>query len=191
MAFAEVGLINGPAAAPLLSPPHATVPVLEGAVIQWTPTINTGIYAGGDSLGEGFIVSGIVVPDRFKNAILDDITAFDINLWLFNAAPTAPTNNAAVNCSAADIAKLIGGPLQLPKEVFVSPNAPTVSPATSKSYGQDSKLGRKIRIIGGQLWGILQIAAGTPTFTDVDRLRLQVLLSFKASDNISSDAGGT
>lgn len=85
------------------------------ASVAVTPTINTAAYASGDVLGALMTFEGLTgtggenTLQLFELNVLDiDAQQADIDLFVFNANPTASTftNNAAFSINNADLPKL-------------------------------------------------------------------------------------
>jgi len=129
-------------------------------VVSVTPTLDTSIYASGDSLhttvlsfanavrvtgGSGY-VDKLVVVDK-------DLQSIAGELWLFSASVTPAAANAAHSISDADAALCVG----------VIPFGPYYASAlNSVSVSKDIRL--PFTVAATTLFGIL-VTRGTPTYT--------------------------
>jgi hypothetical protein len=145
------------------------------------PTVTTGsAYTAGDCVG-GLQTIGSTPSNSAKgppieqgglSLILQSALMVDLdgqnkamNVWLFNAAPSTPTDKTAYSPSVADMKKLIGL-LQFPAASYVTIN--------SKGVCQLVNQGLVIKPTAQQIYAVIQTgASGTPTFTNGIQLKLQ------------------
>ena len=150
-------------------------PVAAPAMLRATasPVVTTGsAYAAGNAVGgllvfaglarvagQGLVLQTALLRDRSGNA-----AAYD--LFLFDGAPAAPADKAAVALSAADLAKCIA---------VVPLAGAALGAAAGMGVIAAGGLGLACRLASGTtLWGIL-VTRGTPTFAGAADLALDLV----------------
>lgn len=132
-------------------------------IVAPTVTVDTAIFASGDSIG-GKITLTDTMDVSGGSAILDSILIVDAGnqkpvgkFYFFNSDPSASTltNNAAAVIHANDLAKLLG------VVDFASGDWHTTD---SKGFGQKTGLGLSIKASGSKNLYCAYITTGTPTF---------------------------
>ena len=169
-------------------------------VLQVTPTITAGAYAAGhligfaagagnglfsfanavpllqDTAGGGQIIAGA----RVKNVLVvdKDSQSSALELWLFNANPTATTftDGSTLTVNSADLAKLIGI-LSIPSTAYAAvANCSQASIEARSPIGDPYPGGLDIQLTTQTLYAAL-ICRGTPTYTTTSSLILSLLLN--------------
>jgi hypothetical protein len=149
-------------------------------VFPKTPPINTVQYTAGDVVGGLMNFSQAAGP--FSNAVIQSITVKDkanqkaaLTLLFFREAPTGiPVNNAALDITSADMAKLIGkvNVAASDYETLDSQAVATVYPGLVVSGHADTGLATDASNIGN-LW-MVAVTTGTPTYTAADDLSFEL-----------------
>lgn len=137
------------------------------------PVIDTNIYADGDAMG-GLLTLSDVLRDSMLSGRIESITVIDqakqssaLEIYFFNSAVTAGTNNVAYNPSDADIAECLG----VVKVVAADYNATAnQSVATLKPELSFQKTA------GNDLYAQV-VCGGTPTYGAATELILKVVVT--------------
>jgi len=138
------------------------------ANIAVTPTVSTSpAYSSGDAVGGLQVLTGAIRLNA-GTSLLRSITITDkgnqkvaFDIIFFNAAPTAPTDNAAYATLGTDIAKVVGRVRIL-----------TTDYDTVNSIGLASQLNIGLVMASGatqNLWAIV-VTTGTPTYASTTDL---------------------
>lgn len=143
-----------------------------------TPTITSGAaYSAGNAVGGLLTFAPMVRRDGgsgiLNTAILRDKAgqAGTYDLFLFDAAPSAPTDKTAVALSAADLAKCIGvltfAAVKLGAASTMGVSAITAANLSIKVGGGSGS--------GSSLFGIL-VARGTPTYASTTDVSIDLVV---------------
>jgi len=126
-----------------------------------SPTISTSVYAAGDAIG-GLLEWTDAVRVSGGSAILQSVTIVDkdseraaMDLVLFDATFTAPTDNAAFDPTDAELAGVVG---------VVPIYSGDYSAFSDNAVAHRSGLGMPLVLAGTSLFGAL-VARSTPTYT--------------------------
>ena len=151
-------------------------PVAGPATLRATqaPTITSGsAYAAGNAVGGLLTFSGMARVSGqggvLQAAVLRDKAGQNVgyDLFLFDSAPTAPTDKSAVALAAADLAKCVG---------VVSFSGAALGAASTMGVITASGVGLAFRLTSGtSLSGIL-VTRGTPTYASTSDVSVDLLV---------------
>ena len=143
----------------------------EGTTIALTPAVTAGVYTAGDAVGglltfaDAARVSG--GGGVIKNIIIIDDAGQDaeLELWLFDRAITAMSDNAPWAPSEADLENFIGAiSTEDSTQGWLAAGTPSAI---------DVEVSRRYDLNGTSLFGQL-VTRGTPTFAATDDVTLKV-----------------
>ena len=172
-AFVPHALDDSGAARPLSA--SAPGPVAAPAMLRATasPTVTTGsAYAAGNAIGGLLVFAGVArlaaQGGILQTALLRDRSGNNVayDLFLFDAAPAAPTDKAAVALAASDLAKCIA---VVPLAAAALGAAATMGVIAAGGLGLAYKLAS-----GTTVWGIL-VTRGAPTFANAADLSVDLV----------------
>lgn len=152
----------------------APLPVSSPIILRATDAaaVTAAAYAAGNAVGalRTFASMARVAGQGgvLQTAILRDKNgqAGTYDLFLFDSAPTAPTDHAAVALSAADLAKCIG---------VVSIAAVALGAASTMGVSTAKALGLAYHLTSGtSLFGIL-VTRGTPTYASTSDVSVDLI----------------
>lgn len=138
-----------------------------------SPAVTTGsAYAAGNAVGGLLVFAGLArVAGQgaiLQTALLRDRSGNNVawDLFLFDSAPAAPTDKAAVALAASDLAKCVA---------VVPLAGAALGAATSMGVIAAGGLGLAYRLAGGTtLWGIL-VTRGAPSFANAADLSVDLV----------------
>lgn len=145
-----------------------------GISISVTPTITAGAYHAKDAVG-GLLTFANAVRVSAGKSILNTVTIIDnddekagLELWLYNADPTASSDNAALDPTDANLAKCVG---------VVPISSADYFSANDNGVACVRGVGLQFYCAGTSLYGQLK-CTGTPTYTATNDLTVVLAIEY-------------